>query len=67
MVDLEFSFGGPIVFSQVLQHKYLKTAQFTNLDARIIGCPGPTAPLKPVIGDGQSNIRYIKSYIFERS
>jgi len=42
--DLEFFFWGgrekQIVFFQVVRHKYLKTAQFIDLDARPIVGPG---------------------------
>jgi len=31
VADLEICFGGPIVFFQVLQHKFLKMGQFINL------------------------------------
>lgn len=46
VVDLEFFFlGGVIVFFQVLRHRYLKTAQFINLRARLMRGVGKSGPL----------------------
>lgn len=44
------SFGRPIIFFQILRHKYLKTTQFINLYSRPLGGGRSSDPVKSAPG-----------------